>query len=79
VLADISRDVGLEPVELLASAGSEELRTALRRNTDELIARGGFGSPTIFVGGTDMYFGNDRIPLVRRAVAARSGTRTRPD
>jgi hypothetical protein len=25
-----------------------------------------FGSPTIFVNGDDMYFGNDRLPLVRR-------------
>ena len=29
---------------------------------------GGFGSPTIFVGKTDMYFGNDRMPLIREAV-----------
>ncbi|HXX04644.1 MAG TPA: 2-hydroxychromene-2-carboxylate isomerase, partial [Xanthobacteraceae bacterium] len=28
----------------------------------------GFGSPTIFVGGTDMYFGNDRLGLVRAAI-----------
>ena len=26
--------------------------------------RGGFGSPTIFIDGDDMYFGNDRLPLV---------------
>ena len=32
------------------------------------MARGGFGSPTIFVGKTDMYFGNDRMPLIREAV-----------
>jgi 2-hydroxychromene-2-carboxylate isomerase len=40
----------------------------LRANTDELVARGGFGSPTIFVNGTDMYFGNDRLVLVDRAL-----------
>jgi 2-hydroxychromene-2-carboxylate isomerase len=43
----------------------------LRANTDELIARGGFGSPTMFVDGTDMYFGNDRLPLVEAALMAR--------
>ena len=37
----------------------------------EVIERGGFGSPTIFVGGEDMYFGNDRLPLVREAVLRR--------
>ena len=26
--------------------------------------RGGFGSPTFFVNGDDMYFGNDRIQLL---------------
>jgi 2-hydroxychromene-2-carboxylate isomerase len=36
-----------------------------------VIARGGFGSPTIFVGGDDMYFGNDRLDLVRDAVLRR--------
>ena len=42
------------------------------------MARGGFGSPTIFVDKTDMYFGNDRLPLIREGpgCAARSG---RPD
>ena len=29
---------------------------------------GSFGSPTLFVNGTDMYFGNDRLPLVRAAL-----------
>ena len=42
----------------------------LRASTDELIARGGFGSPTIFVNGDDMYFGNDRLVLVREALRA---------
>jgi 2-hydroxychromene-2-carboxylate isomerase len=75
VLGGIAAEVGLEPDALLAAARSEELRTALRVNTDELIARGGFGSPTIFVAGSDMYFGNDRIPLVRHALAARRAGR----
>ncbi len=46
-----------------------ELKAKLRANTDELIARGGFGSPTFYVGGDDMYFGQDRILLVREAAA----------
>ena len=43
----------------------------LRANTDELIARGGFGSPTMFVDGDDMYFGNDRLVLVRERLLRR--------
>ena len=37
----------------------------------EFRTRGGFGSPTMFVGGDDMYFGNDRLELVRDAVIRR--------
>ena len=33
-----------------------------------LVARGGYGSPTIFVDGTDMYFGDDQLPLVEAAL-----------
>jgi 2-hydroxychromene-2-carboxylate isomerase len=40
--------------------------------TQALIDRGGFGVPTFFVG-DDMYFGNDRLPLVRDAVLRRRG------
>ena len=35
---------------------------------DEVIARGGYGSPTIFVDKTYMYFGNDQLPLVEFAL-----------
>jgi 2-hydroxychromene-2-carboxylate isomerase len=70
VLGACAEDAGLEAGELLSAASSEELRAALRANTGDLMVRGGFGSPTIFVAGNDMYFGNDRIPLVRHAVAA---------
>jgi 2-hydroxychromene-2-carboxylate isomerase len=56
---------------LLAGIATPEIKAALKANTDEVIARGGFGSPTIFVGGNDMYFGNDRLGLVRDAVRRR--------
>ena len=66
---DICRACGLDPDEMLERAGGEAARAGLRANTDELIRRGGFGSPTIFVDGDDMYFGNDSLPLVEAALA----------
>jgi 2-hydroxychromene-2-carboxylate isomerase len=78
VLGAVASDVGLDPDRVLAAARSEELRAALRGNTDELVRRGGFGSPTVFVDGTDMYFGNDRIPLVRHVLSARGVFNARP-
>ena len=69
VLAKIVERVGLPPAEYFAAISLPEYKERLRANTDELIARGGFGSPTMFVGNS-MFFGNDRLPLVRAALEA---------
>ena len=68
VLADIAKRAGIERQRFFAGIESDPCKARLRANTDELIARGGFGSPTVFVG-TDMFFGNDRMPLVRAALS----------
>ena len=44
--------------------GTATYKDRLRINTEELINRGGFGSPTMFLDGDDMYFGNDRLALI---------------
>ena len=41
-----------------------EAKERLISNTQELMDRGGFGSPTFFLNEDDMYFGNDRIQLL---------------
>jgi 2-hydroxychromene-2-carboxylate isomerase len=63
VIADIARQAGLDADEVLHKIGQPEYKEKLRATTQELIDRGGFGSPTIFVDGS-MFFGNDRLPLV---------------
>jgi 2-hydroxychromene-2-carboxylate isomerase len=68
VLARLAVRTGLDAAELLAEVEQPACKDRLRASTDELIARGGFGSPTMFVGGDDMYFGNDRLELVRAAL-----------
>ena len=73
VLTDICQAVGVEPDRVFAAIEQQAVKDRLRALTQELIDRGGFGSPTMFVGGDDMYFGNDRIPLVRDAVLRRRG------
>ena len=67
VLADVCARAGVS-IDVLARAAAPEIKAALRANTEELMARGGFGSPTMFVNGADMYFGNDRLPLLRAAL-----------
>lgn len=67
VLRDIVRMVVLDEKEYFTKIASPEYKDKLKRNTDELIERGGFGSPTMFVDG-DMFFGNDRLILVEHAL-----------
>ena len=71
ILRAVCGKAGLDGAEILARSESDAIKARLRANTDELIARGGFGSPTIFVGRDDMYFGNDRLPLVEQALMKR--------
>lgn len=63
----LATDAGMDSVTFRRAAQAAETLAALERNSDELIARGGFGSPTMFVG-DDMYFGNDRLPLIELAL-----------
>jgi 2-hydroxychromene-2-carboxylate isomerase len=52
VIRDVAqRTAGVDADALVAYVGSPEAKAALRRNTEELIARGGFGSPTFFASG----------------------------
>jgi 2-hydroxychromene-2-carboxylate isomerase len=68
VLARICARAGVDPAYLFAGLNEPAVKDRLRANTEELIRRGGFGSPTMFVDRDDMYFGNDRLPLVRAAL-----------
>ena len=68
VLTEICKKVGIDHVKFFDGISQQAIKDQLKANTDEVMARGGFGSPTIFVGKTDMYFGNDRLPLVRAAL-----------
>ena len=73
VLTDIVGQVGIEPARFFEYIARQDTKDHLRSVTDELIARGGFGSPTMFVDGTDMYFGNDRLDLIRDLIRKRTG------
>ncbi len=68
VLAEVAGQSGLDGAALLAAIADPAVKQRLKDGTDELISRGGFGSPTLYVDGNDMYFGNDRLDLVRRAL-----------
>ncbi len=67
-LARLGGEAGIDPAPLLAAALSPETRAIYARNTEEAIQRSVFGSPTYFVDG-DMFYGQDRLELVERALA----------
>jgi 2-hydroxychromene-2-carboxylate isomerase len=68
VLAALCSRVGLDATEVAEKIASAPYKQKLRDNTEELMERGGFGTPTVFIDQDDMYFGNDRLALVREAL-----------
>jgi len=71
VLGDICTRLGVDRPAFLAGLSDPAIKHKLKQNTDELIERGGFGSPTMFLDRDDMYFGNDRLILLRTALERR--------
>jgi 2-hydroxychromene-2-carboxylate isomerase len=70
VLTEAANACGLDGAHLAQRIQDDDIKQRLRANTQEVIDRGGFGSPTMFVNGTDMYFGNDQLPIVRLALSS---------
>ena len=68
VLETVANAAGLDGAAIRAASTTDAVKARLRANTEEVIARGGYGSPSIFVDGEDMYFGNDQLPLVEAAL-----------
>lgn len=67
VLLKICEQVEVDEKEFLDGIAQPAIKEQLKANTEEVIRRGGFGSPTLFLG-DDMYFGNDRLSLLKSAI-----------
>lgn len=67
VLINICEQLGIDSKDLLDGISRPDIKEKLKSNTEEAIKRGAFGSPTLFLG-EDMYFGNDRLPLLKEAI-----------
>ena len=63
-LTSIVASLSESPEDFLEFIEKPETKSRLIDNTQELMDRNGFGSPTFFLDGTDMFFGNDRIQLI---------------
>lgn len=69
IVAQVLGAASFDPAQVLALANDPEVKNALRQTTEEAVARGVFGAPTMFVG-EEMFFGQDRLEWVREALAA---------
>ncbi len=65
VVASTAIEIGLDGVALLEQAGSPLSKDCLRTVTDEAIAAGAFGVPTMLVDG-ELFWGVDSLPLLER-------------
>jgi len=69
--AQVLTEAGFDAAQVFAWSAEAEVKAALRANTEEAVARGVFGAPTMFVG-NEMFFGQDRIEFVAEALARSS-------
>lgn len=70
VCASLARDVGLDEGMFRSTIEHPDTAANLAATVEEAAARGGFGVPS-FVVGNEVYFGNDRLPLLRHALLQR--------
>ena len=65
-LKDIVTSLSASADDFMEFIDLPETKKRLVDNTQELMDRNGFGSPTFFLDTEDMYFGNDRIQLIEK-------------
>ena len=71
VLSQLCQLLGIDTARFFAGIAEPRIKEQLRVNTEDPMRRGGFGTPTLFLDQGDMYFGNDRLPLLRAALQRR--------
>jgi 2-hydroxychromene-2-carboxylate isomerase len=67
VVAEVLTSAGLDAAKLADLASGDAAKAALRANTEEAVARGAFGAPTLFLD-EEMFFGVDHLPHLERAL-----------
>ena len=65
-LDEIVTSLAVQAKDFLEFIALPKTKERLVNNTQELMDRKGFGSPTFFLNKYDMYFGNDRIQLIEK-------------
>ena len=66
-VSEVLSTAGFDPAEVLALCESDEVKSRLKDITNDAIERRVFGAPTFFIG-DEMFFGQDRLDYVERAL-----------
>lgn len=64
---------GFDASKILSLTQQQDVKDRLRALTDEAVARGVFGAPTMFVG-SQMFWGQDRLDFVKEALVSNQET-----
>jgi 2-hydroxychromene-2-carboxylate isomerase len=67
ILSQALGEAGLDAESLIALSQDPEVKAELLANTEAAVARGVFGTPTLFMDGA-MYFGQDRLDFIEAAL-----------
>ncbi|HMI88437.1 MAG TPA: 2-hydroxychromene-2-carboxylate isomerase [Polyangiaceae bacterium] len=71
-LREVLGAAGHDVETVMAHLQDSSVKDDLRRRTEEAIALGIFGAPAFIVNGTQLYWGQDRIDFVARALTGRA-------
>jgi len=66
-LRNLASAIGIDATPLVTQARSEEIKQMIEPNTTEAIAIGVLGSPSFVLDG-DMFYGQDRLEMLERAI-----------
>jgi 2-hydroxychromene-2-carboxylate isomerase len=67
-VAAVLTQKGFDPNEVLALTADEEVKAALKDNTEKAVQRGVFGAPSMFID-NQLFFGQDRLDFVAEALS----------
>lgn len=67
-VAAIVREAGMDADDVFARATADETKALIRKNTEDAEAIGACGAPTLVVDGRLVFWGQDRLDMVARAL-----------
>ena len=74
VLAGTVSDIGFDAADMMARIQTDAVKQAVFANTEDAVARGAFGIPTMYIGPkggeTEMFFGKERLGQIEELLQA---------